>query len=206
MHGSHTPAERRMRGFASKFWRVRELGLVSEIPRKHKDVLPPERGAKSEILASYSSRAKDTANPKAIRSELPDGICRSFDGYRRHGQVVLVGRVCPLNHSGLQRVFMHAARGLIFFLENCRETKSSQDGDGLDRCLCLCLLAAAGGDKEFTTHSIHICAGGYLPAECPYPVLNCRAKTPTHTKVGQAQTRTTPVPCRTEQAGSRAFD
>ena len=91
-------------------------------------------------------------------------------------------------------------------LQNCRETKSSQDGDGLDRCLCLCLLAAAGGDKEFTTHSIHICTVGYLPAECPYPVLNCRA-TPTHKS---RRTRSNPDdtgPCRKEQAGSsRAFD
>ena len=99
-------------------------GLGSEIPRRTKMCYRQSAAQNSEILASYSSRAKDTANPKAIRSELPDGICRSFDGYRRHGQVVLVGRVCPLNHSGLQRVFMHAARGLIFFLENCRETKS----------------------------------------------------------------------------------
>lgn len=66
-------------------------GLVQRY-HETQDVLPPERGAKSKILAG---RAKDTANPKAIRSELPDGICRSLDGYRRHGFVVVVYVCCP---------------------------------------------------------------------------------------------------------------
>ena len=83
------------------------------------DVLPPERDAKPD------ARAKDAANPEAIRLELPDvsAVCcplallsMDIDG----GLLccgLWAGSACPRLTSGLQRTVIMAERRCLIFLE-----------------------------------------------------------------------------------------